>query len=73
VRYKSGLNNQITNVIELHPYATLEELSTLAYKLELPYITPKPIPTLAPRPSQSTVPRTPSIQKGVLGVKGSVT
>jgi len=34
VRYLSGLDDQIAHVIELHPYSSLAELSSLAYKVE---------------------------------------
>jgi len=34
VRFLSGLNEHIAHVVELHPYATLDELSSLAYKVE---------------------------------------
>jgi len=33
--YLSGLDEQITNVVELHPYTLLDELSILAHKVEL--------------------------------------
>jgi len=33
VRYLSGLYDQIAHVIELHPYSSLNELSSLAYKV----------------------------------------
>ena len=35
VRYLSGLHERISHVIELHPYTTLDELSSLAHKVEL--------------------------------------
>ena len=34
VRFLSGLNENIAHVVELHPYATLDELSSLAHKVE---------------------------------------
>jgi len=34
VRYLSGLNEQIAHVVELHTYSSLDELSSLAYKVE---------------------------------------
>ena len=34
VRFLSGLNKNIAHVVELHPYATLDELSYLAHKVE---------------------------------------
>ena len=34
VRYLSGLDDQIAHVVELHPYSSLDELSSLAYKVE---------------------------------------
>jgi len=34
VRYLSGLDDQISHVIKLHPYSSLDELSPLAYKVE---------------------------------------
>jgi len=34
VRYLSGLDEQIAHVVELHPYASLDDLSSLAYKVE---------------------------------------
>ena len=34
VRYLSGLDESIAHVIELHPYSSLDELSSLAYKVE---------------------------------------
>ena len=34
VRYLSGLDDQIAHVIELHPYSSLDDLSSLAYKVE---------------------------------------
>ena len=33
VRYLSELDDQITHVIELHPYTSLDDLSSLAYNL----------------------------------------
>ena len=35
ISYLSGLNEEIAHVVELHPYTSLDELSVLAYKLEL--------------------------------------
>ena len=35
IRYLSGLDEQIAHVVELHPYASLDELSDLAHKVEL--------------------------------------
>jgi len=35
IKYLSGLNEQIAHVVELDPYATLDELSNLAHKVEL--------------------------------------
>ena len=35
VRYLSGLGERIAHVVELHPYTTLDELSSLARKVEL--------------------------------------
>jgi len=34
IRYLSGLDEYIANVIELHPYSSLDTLSSLAYKVE---------------------------------------
>jgi len=34
-RYLAGLDKKIAHVMELHPYTTLDELSSLAYKVEL--------------------------------------
>ena len=34
VRYLSGLDENIAHVVELHPYTSLDELSSLAYKVE---------------------------------------
>ena len=34
IRYLSGLEEQITHVVELHPYATLDELIALLIKLK---------------------------------------
>jgi len=34
-RYLGGLDEKIAQVVKLHPYATLEELSSLAHKVEL--------------------------------------
>ena len=34
VRYLSGLDEKIAHVVELHPYTTYVELSSLAYKVE---------------------------------------
>jgi len=31
----TGLDEKIANVLELHPYISLDELSSLAYKMEL--------------------------------------
>jgi len=35
VRCLGGLEERIINVVELHPYTTLDELSSLATKVEL--------------------------------------
>jgi len=35
VRYLGGLDERIAHVVELHPYTTLDELSSLAHKVEL--------------------------------------
>jgi len=35
VRYLCGLDEKIAHVVELHPYTTLDELSSLAHKVEL--------------------------------------
>jgi len=35
VRYLGGLDEKIAHLVELHPYTTLDELSSLAYKVEL--------------------------------------
>jgi len=35
VRYLGGLDERISNVVELHPYTTLDELSSLSHKVEL--------------------------------------
>lgn len=35
VMYLAGLDEEIAHVIELHPYTTLDDLSSLAYKVEL--------------------------------------
>ena len=37
VRYLSGLNEHIAHVVELHTYSSLDELSSLAYKVCLLY------------------------------------
>jgi len=34
VRYLSGFDESIAHVIELHPYTSLDDLSSLAYKVE---------------------------------------
>jgi len=34
VRYLSGLDEQIAHVVELHPYSSLDALSSLVYKVE---------------------------------------
>jgi len=34
VRYLSGLNEHIAHVVEPHTYTSLDELSSLAYKIE---------------------------------------
>ena len=34
VRYLSGLDEHIAHVVELHPYTSLDDLSSLAYKVE---------------------------------------
>jgi len=34
VRYLSGLDDQITHVIELHSYSSLDDLNSLTYKVE---------------------------------------
>ena len=34
VRFLSGLNENMAHVVELHPYAVLDELSSLAHKVE---------------------------------------
>lgn len=34
-KYLDGLDEKIAHVVELHPYTTLNELSSLAYKLDL--------------------------------------
>ena len=50
VRYLSGLNEYIAHVVELHTYSSLDELSSLANKVEQQrkikgkYLTPKPNP-----------------------------
>ena len=58
VRYLSGLDESITHVVELHPYSSLDELSSLAYKVEqqkkskgkstLSKLTSRPYPTQKP-------------------------
>jgi len=35
VRYLASLDEKIAHVVEQHPYSTLDELSSLAYKVEL--------------------------------------
>ena len=35
VRYLAGLDKKIANEVELHLYTTMDELSSLAYKVEL--------------------------------------
>lgn len=35
VRYLAGLDEKIANVVELHPDITLDELTSLASKVEL--------------------------------------
>jgi len=35
VRYLGGLDERMAHVVELHPYTTLDELSSLAHKVEL--------------------------------------
>ena len=34
VRYLNGLDDQITHVIELHSYSSLDDLNSLTYKVE---------------------------------------
>jgi len=69
VRFLSGLNENIAHVVELHPYSTLDELSSLAHKVEqqrkttgkdlTPKPNPRPIPTQQPpyfNPRSQTAP-----------------
>ena len=58
VRYLSGLHESIAHVIELHPYTSLDDLSSLAYKVEqqkkskgkspISKPTPRPFPSQKP-------------------------
>jgi len=58
VRYLSGLDEHIAHVVELHPYTYLDDLSSLAYKVEqqrkskgkgaLSKPTPRPFPSQRP-------------------------
>jgi len=72
VRYLSGLNEQIAHVVELHTYSSLDELSSLAHKVEqqrktkgkdlTSKPTPRPFPTQRPpysnlRPQTAPTPR----------------
>ena len=52
IRYLSGLDEQIANVVELHPYTSLDELSVLAHKVEMQKKLKgkNPIPKPTPRP-----------------------
>jgi len=72
VRFLGGLNENIAHVVELHPYATLDELSSLAHKVEQqrktrgkdltskptsrPFPTKKP-PYFNPKPQTAHTPR----------------
>jgi len=64
VRYLGGLDEKIAHVVELHPYHTLDELSSLARKVEIQKrIRGKPKPTKPPNhpyPSQRPLTPTPS-------------
>ena len=67
VRFLSGLNENITHVVELHTYSSLDELSSLAHKVEQQRKTkgkdltskpnPRPFPTQRP-PYFNTKPQT---------------
>jgi len=72
IRYLSGLDDQIAHVIELHHYSSLDNLSSLAYKVEqqrksegkssLSKPIPRPFPSqrtpnTCPRPQNSQPPR----------------
>ena len=60
VRYLGGLDERVAHVVELHPYHTLDELSTLARKVEIQKKgRSKPEPTKPPfRPYPSQRPTT---------------
>ena len=72
VRFLSGLDESIAHIIELHPYTSLDDLSSLAYKVEqqrkskgkspLSKSTPRPYPTqkpsyFPPKPQNSPQPK----------------
>ena len=72
IRYLTSLDDQIANIIELHPYSSLDHLSSLAYKVEqqkkskgkgpLSKPPPQPFPSQRtpntfPRPQNSQPPR----------------
>jgi len=74
VRYLSGLNENIAHVVELHTYSNLDELSSLAHKVEQQRRTkgkdltskpnPRPFPTqrpsyFNPKPQTAPTPRNP--------------
>ena len=58
VRYLSGLDEHIAYIIELHPYSSLDTLSSLAYKVEQQRKSkgksPLPKPYTRPYPTQRT-------------------
>jgi len=58
VRHLSGLDESIAHVIELHPYTSLDDLSSLAYKVEQQKKSKgkSPISKLTPRPFSSQEP-----------------
>ena len=72
VRFLNGLDESIAHIIELHPYTSLDDLSSLAYKVEqqrkskgkspLSKSTPRPYPTqkpsyFPPKPQNSPQPK----------------
>jgi len=58
VRYLSGLNEQIAHVVELHTYSSLDELTSLAHKVEQQRKTKGKDLTSKPTPSALSHPKT---------------
>ena len=64
MRYLSGLNEHIAHVVELHTCSSLDELSSLAYKVEQQRkikgkdLTPKPNPRSQTAPTPRNTPPT---------------